>query len=580
MIETFHRHALQNRVCELLKREYIALLAQRGSGLQTFVDILLDESPPIAGMRFISISLPSVKWGEDEFNHLLLERLISAIATAPPEGTLLSEVQQMIQGFEARSAAFKLGIALDTLGMKTTAAPLVIVLQSLAQAPEGPLRNLLLMLRDYHSQRNQQNQPGRRLRFLATGDLLLWRLCSQQTEVSSPFNIARRVFLEGLSFSELAEFDQSGDNEASMRMRNLTDGIPALVKKALEMPHNSDDLSPFFELLENYWDSLPEASRLALKSLTEGTDNAPKSDPDSQCQPIPKEIKSPWLEAFWKGFLRFDHRELIWRSPIHRAFVMDRMQVRGDTSKSTLVKVDLLERSLRLEKILKQKQDDESKDKYLAEAFSLAVQTHDAILAPILQSALNGEDKTAVLEKLNQVATQSDKGWVKDLEEKATADKESITGLLINAAMWESRRLLGDFDVFLCHHTIDKPLVKEMAEKLLEQGILPWLDEWELRPGLPWQDLLEQQIGQIKTAAVFVGKDGIGPWQHMEIQALLREFVKRRCPVIPVLLPEALSEPELPIFLKGMTWVDFRKRDPDPLERLIWGITGKRDHIM
>src|SRR6266566_41503 len=172
MIETFHRHELRTRVCELLKREYIALLAQRGSGLQTFVDNLVNENSPVSGMRFIVISLPSVKWGEDEFNHLLLERLITAIAVAPPEETLRNEVLQEIQGFKARSAAFQLGIALDTLGMKTTAAPLVIVLQSLAQAPEEPLRNLLFMLRDYHSQRNQQNQPGRRLRFLATGDLL------------------------------------------------------------------------------------------------------------------------------------------------------------------------------------------------------------------------------------------------------------------------------------------------------------------------------------------------------------------------------------------------------------------------
>jgi hypothetical protein len=26
-----------------------------------------------------------------------------------------------------------------------------------------------------------------------------------------------------------------------------------------------------------------------------------------------------------------------------------------------------------------------------------------------------------------------------------------------------------------------------------------------------------------------------------------------------------------------MTWVDFRKDDPDPMEQLVWGITGKRE---
>lgn len=134
----------------------------------------------------------------------------------------------------------------------------------------------------------------------------------------------------------------------------------------------------------------------------------------------------------------------------------------------------------------------------------------------------------------------------------------------------------NDFDVFLCHHGIDKPAVKEIGGQLKKHGLLPWLDEWELRPGLPWQRLLEQQIGSIKSAAVFVGKQGVGPWQQQELEAFLREFVNRECPVIPVILPDAPHKPQLPIFLRGMTWVDFRKQEPDPLTRLIWGITGKR----
>ena len=91
-------------------------------------------------------------------------------------------------------------------------------------------------------------------------------------------------------------------------------------------------------------------------------------------------------------------------------------------------------------------------------------------------------------------------------------------------------------------------------------------------PGRPFQRSLEQQIERIKSAAVFVGKNRIGPWQQMELEALLREFVRRGCPVIPVLLPDAPGTPELPIFLGGMEWVDFRRLDPDPMERLIWGI--------
>ena len=134
----------------------------------------------------------------------------------------------------------------------------------------------------------------------------------------------------------------------------------------------------------------------------------------------------------------------------------------------------------------------------------------------------------------------------------------------------------GEFDVFLCHNWDDKPAVKRIAQRLKEAGIHPWLDEEQLPPGQPWQRLLEQQIGRIKSAAVFVGAAGMGPWQEEEIDALLRVFKKRKAPVIPVLLPDAPSQPDLPLFLGARTWVDFRRPDPDPLKQLLWGITGQR----
>jgi hypothetical protein len=133
----------------------------------------------------------------------------------------------------------------------------------------------------------------------------------------------------------------------------------------------------------------------------------------------------------------------------------------------------------------------------------------------------------------------------------------------------------GQFDVFLCHNSKDKPEVKMVANRLRERGLLPWLDEWELRPGMPWQHSLEEQIAKIRSVAVFIGSSGIGPWQDMEQAAFLREFVNRKSPVIPVILPDAPKAPKLPLFLQGFMWVDFRRAAPDPLTQLIWGITGK-----
>lgn len=132
------------------------------------------------------------------------------------------------------------------------------------------------------------------------------------------------------------------------------------------------------------------------------------------------------------------------------------------------------------------------------------------------------------------------------------------------------------YDVFLCHNSEDKGIVKRIGYHLKRHGIRPWLDEWELRPGLSWQAILEQSIEDIGAAAVFIGRNGIGPWQRVEVDAFLRQFVLRECPVIPVVLPDALGQPKLPPFLAAMTWVDMRTMSPDPVERLIWGITGNR----
>ena len=141
---------------------------------------------------------------------------------------------------------------------------------------------------------------------------------------------------------------------------------------------------------------------------------------------------------------------------------------------------------------------------------------------------------------------------------------------------FKNKSMKDRFDVFLCHNSNDKPEVKKIGDQLKDHGLRPWLDEWELRPGFPWQRLLEGNIEKIEAAAIFVGPSGIGPWQKMELEAYLREFVNRGCPVIPVILKGAPKLPKLPLFLGNLTWVDFRQNEPNPLESLIWGITGER----
>jgi len=144
----------------------------------------------------------------------------------------------------------------------------------------------------------------------------------------------------------------------------------------------------------------------------------------------------------------------------------------------------------------------------------------------------------------------------------------------------ESNHNVEQFDVFLCHNSEDKSEIRQIADELTSRGYKPWLDEREILSGTVWQEVLGSQIGTIKAAAVFVGKSGISPWQQMEIRSFIDQFVKRACPVIPVILSSATETPELPIFLQNFHWVDFRKNHPDPYEHLIGGIRGKKSDLV
>jgi CheY-like chemotaxis protein len=133
------------------------------------------------------------------------------------------------------------------------------------------------------------------------------------------------------------------------------------------------------------------------------------------------------------------------------------------------------------------------------------------------------------------------------------------------------------YDVFLCHNSAEKPVVRRLARALVKHGLRPWLDEWDLVPGHPWQEALEEIIEHVGSAAILIGQSGIGPWADREMRSFLREFVRRKIPLIPVMLPGAPATPGLPLFLREFTWVDLRGGiTRKGLNRIIWGITGKK----
>ena len=57
------------------------------------------------------------------------------------------------------------------------------------------------------------------------------------------------------------------------------------------------------------------------------------------------------------------------------------------------------------------------------------------------------------------------------------------------------------YDVFLSHMSADKPVVRELAERLRAAGLRVWFDEWLIRPG----DLISARIEEgLEYAAVLL----------------------------------------------------------------------------
>ena len=133
------------------------------------------------------------------------------------------------------------------------------------------------------------------------------------------------------------------------------------------------------------------------------------------------------------------------------------------------------------------------------------------------------------------------------------------------------------YDAFLSYSREDEDEVTRIAERLRDEARLQvWFDRWELVPGDPWQEKLEQALRETGTSVVFIGRKGLGNWQAPEVRAALNRNAERRMRVVPVALPGVdVKDERIPLFLKNLDFCLLRSLDDQPnFERLVGGITG------
>ncbi|MEM9463545.1 MAG: toll/interleukin-1 receptor domain-containing protein [Myxococcota bacterium] len=131
-----------------------------------------------------------------------------------------------------------------------------------------------------------------------------------------------------------------------------------------------------------------------------------------------------------------------------------------------------------------------------------------------------------------------------------------------------------DYDVFLSYNSANRAEVERVAARLRdEHGLRVFFDTWEIVAGDLVLGVLEAAIDRSRTVAVFLGREGLGPWQDEERQVGFAYALKQKQRVIPALLPGAVED-AVPGFLAARAWVELGK--DDGLARMVVGITRQR----
>ncbi len=112
--------------------------------------------------------------------------------------------------------------------------------------------------------------------------------------------------------------------------------------------------------------------------------------------------------------------------------------------------------------------------------------------------------------------------------------------------------------VFLCHASTDKPIVRNLYQKLIGDGFDVWLDEEKLFPGQDWTDEIPKAIRSSDVVLVCLSNRSISKegYVHKEIRMALDTAMEKTEDTV-YLIPIRLEECEVPNSLQRWHWGDY-----------------------
>jgi hypothetical protein len=141
----------------------------------------------------------------------------------------------------------------------------------------------------------------------------------------------------------------------------------------------------------------------------------------------------------------------------------------------------------------------------------------------------------------------------------------------IDRLAWEDLRRRFDapgpprtqLQVFISHRAGHEKFAEALANRLGQEGILPWFDKWEIQAGDSVPGKIEEGLRDSMAFIPIVTADyQEGRWATDELHNAIAKRVEEEYKIIPVLL-EHCERPEL---IRHLRYVDFSKQDPETFE--------------
>src|ERR1044071_7148836 len=112
--------------------------------------------------------------------------------------------------------------------------------------------------------------------------------------------------------------------------------------------------------------------------------------------------------------------------------------------------------------------------------------------------------------------------------------------------------------VFLCHASVDKPVVRELYGRLVADGIQPWLDERDILPGQDWRYEISRAVK--KADAIVVCLSNVSVTREGFVQKEIKDALNvadEKPEGTIFIIPLRLEECPIPDRLGRWHWVNY-----------------------